>query len=365
MFRNYCPLKAIICNDKDPLWLMDRIKTLIGEKSALYKSFPKNNKFKFMFNCLAFLNHKIEEMIIWSKEKYYSILGLRLNNPRAHCKIYWSLLKTLVNGRRVPLIPPIQIGDKFVTNFTEQDRAFNDCFAKKNRVNDRNSQPPDRANFCTNERLGNMKFSNVAILKILKNLYVNKAHGHDNLSVRITRLCHDSIFKPLELVFRDCLKEDRFPSWWKKANIVPIHKKNKKNLIINYRAVSLLPICNKAFERLIYNSIYKFLSNNNLLSQNQSRFRSGNSCINQLISITQHIFYSFDSYEWLEGRGVFLIMSKAVAWSVAWRFNLQTKNPSYFWRSFTAGKKFSSNRKQRVVLNGQYSDWQAINASAP
>ena len=65
-----------------------------------------------------------------------------MNNPRAHCKIYWSLLKTLVNGRKVSLIPPIQIGDKFITNFTEKDRAFNDCFAKKNRVNDRNSQPP-------------------------------------------------------------------------------------------------------------------------------------------------------------------------------------------------------------------------------
>lgn len=174
MFRNYCPLKAIICNDKDPLWLMDRIKTLIGEKSALYKSFPKNNKFKFMFNCLAFLSHKIEEMIIWSKEKYYSILGLRLNNPRAHCKIYWSLLKTLVNGRRVPLIPPIQIGDKFVTRFTGKAEVFNDYFAKQCSVIDNNGQIPDCNDFCTNERLNKNKFVNANMSKILKNLDITE-----------------------------------------------------------------------------------------------------------------------------------------------------------------------------------------------
>ena len=73
-----------------------------------------------MFNCLVFVSQKIEEMIISSKEKYCNNLGLELNNPCTHCKTYWSLLKTLVIGRRMPLIPRIQIGYKFKTNFTEK-----------------------------------------------------------------------------------------------------------------------------------------------------------------------------------------------------------------------------------------------------
>ena len=92
------------------------------------------------------------------------------------------------------------------------------------------------------------------ILKALKNLDINKVYGHESLSVRIIKLS-GLICKALELIFRECLKERRFSSSWKKSNIVPIYKKNEKNLIIKYRPVSLLPVCSKIFERLIYNSI--------------------------------------------------------------------------------------------------------------
>ena len=101
-----------------------------------------NNKCKFMFSHLAFLIQKVEEMIISSEEKYYNNLGLNLNNPRTHCKTYWSLLKTLVNGRRVSLVLPIQIGDKFIATFTENAKAFNNYFAERCRVIDNNSQLP-------------------------------------------------------------------------------------------------------------------------------------------------------------------------------------------------------------------------------
>ena len=95
---------------------------------------------------------------------------------------------------------------------------------------------------------------------------VNKAHGHDNISIRIIKIFGKSICKPLELIFRNSLAVGKFPQIWKKANVIPIHKKNEKNLLKNYRPISLLPICSKIFERLIFNSIYNYISKNNLLS---------------------------------------------------------------------------------------------------
>ena len=74
--------------------------------------------------------------------------------------------------------------------------------------------------------------------------------------------------------------------------------------------VSLLPICSKIFERLICNSMQKHISDNNLLSPNQSGFCTGDPCINQLLSITYYIFHSFD--EGMETRAIFLDISKAV-----------------------------------------------------
>ena len=59
-----------------------------------------------------------------------------------------------------------------------------------------------------------------------------------------------------------------------------------KQILKNYRPVSLLPICGKVFERLIYNSLFEYFIENDLISPNQSGFKPGDSCTNQLISIT-------------------------------------------------------------------------------
>ena len=88
-----------------------------------------------------------------------------------------------------------------------------------------------------------------------------------------------------------------------------VHKKSDKHVLKNYWPVSLLPICGKVFERLIYNSLFEYFIENDLISPNQSGFKPGDSCTNQLISITHEIYQSFD--DGFEVRGVFLDISKA------------------------------------------------------
>ena len=133
------------------------------------------------------------------------------------------------------------------------------------------------------------------ILKKIKNLDPNKSDGHDILSIRIFKLCGESIYKPLNLIFKSCLETDQFPSDWKKANVVPVFKKGDKQLLKNYRPISLLPIIGKIFERLLYNQMFEFFIRNDLISQNQSGFKPGDSCINQLLAITHEIYKSFDA----------------------------------------------------------------------
>ena len=93
-------------------------------------------------------------------------------------------------------------------------------------------------------------FSKEDIYKIIKNLDPNKAHGHDMISICMTKLCSISICKPLEIIFQNFLRWGTFPSEWKKANVVPTFKKSDKQCIKNYRPVSLFPVCGKVFERL-------------------------------------------------------------------------------------------------------------------
>ena len=131
------------------------------------------------------------------------------------------------------------------------------------------------------------------------------------ISIRMIKICGESILKPLELTFKllTCLENGKFPNEWKKANVVPVHKRNNKQLIENYRPISLLPVCGKILERLIYNKMFEFFTGNELISQNQSRFKPGDSCISQLLCITHDIYQSLDDD--LETRAVFLDISNA------------------------------------------------------
>ena len=56
-------------------------------------------------------------------------------------------------------------------------------------------------------------------------------------------------------------------------------------LLEKYCPVSLFPICANVFEHLIYNRLFEFFTGNYLISSNQSGFKPGNSCLNQLFSI--------------------------------------------------------------------------------
>ena len=74
------------------------------------------------------------------------------------------------------------------------------------------------------------------------------------------------------------MESGSFLSEWKKGNVVPIHKKDDKQCLKNYRPISLLPICGKTFEKLIFNEMFKFFIENEFISLNQSGFKPGDSC---------------------------------------------------------------------------------------
>ena len=157
------------------------------------------------------------------------------------------------------------------------------------------------------------------------------------------------------MIFKQCIETGAFPSEWKKVNIVPIHKKGDTQILENYRPMSLLPICGKILERLMFNEMFNFFIENKLISSNQSGFKPGDSCINQLLSITHEIYESFDVG--LEVRSVFLDISKAFdkVWHDGIIYKLTQNGISG--NLLNLLEDFLKERKQRVVLNGQVSTW--------
>ena len=109
--------------------------------------------------------------------------------------------------------------------------------------------------------------------------------------------------------------------------------------------------------------MFEFFIQNNLITPNQSGFKTGDSCINQLISITHEIYKSFD--DGYEVRGVFLDISKAFdkVWHQGLHYKLRQNGISGELLNILTD--FLDNRTQRVILNGQYSSWAKVEAGVP
>ena len=212
----------------------------------------------------------------------------------------------------------------------------------------KNSVLPSDLPQLTNKCLDLIHFSSSDIAKIISHLDLHKAHVHDTLTIRIIKLCENSICKNLSIIFNDCLNEGKFPHERKKAKVVSVLKKGNKQSLENYRTIFLQPICSKVFERLIYNEIFTFFTENSLTSPNQSGFTPGDSCVNQLLVITYKICKLF--VEEFEVRGIFLDISKA--FDKVWQEGLLLKlNQNDISRNFLKLlRDFLSCRKQRLFL---------------
>ena len=208
---------------------------------------------------------------------YYENLAKRLNNPLLQAETYWSILKIFYNNKEIPLIPPLLVDDKHVTDIKTKANIFNEYFAQQCTLLKNSSvlpigrsrtaatskvellviivigfQPltiitksstldvaavldppllPINQTFLTQSRLTSPDFNEEEILKVIRSLNIRKAHGHDDISIRIIKICDKSLLKPLIILFQNSVKSSYFPDIWKRSNIIPEHKKNDKQFV--------------------------------------------------------------------------------------------------------------------------------------
>ena len=128
--------------------------------------------------------------------------------------------------------------------------------------------------------------------------------------------------------------------------------------------MSPLSLCSKISEKLIFDSIFSFMTHNKLLNNCQSGFRPNDSCINQLISITHNIYRAFDANPSFEVQAVFLHLSKTFnkVWHEGLSYSL--KNNGINGNALQLIESFLHNKCQEVVLNGQSSSWPSKRAGS-
>lgn len=134
------------------------------------------------------------------------------------------------------------------------------------------------------------------------------AAGPDGIPAVLMRQCAQTVSAPLQLLWRKSLDTGDIPSQLKHGNITPIYKNGPRTEPKNYRPVALTSHVIKIFERIVAKQITKYREEEQLYNIGQHRFRSGRSCVSQLL---QHRMDILNTLQNGDGADVYLDFSKA------------------------------------------------------
>ena len=137
----------------------------------------------------------------------------------------------------------------------------------------------------------------------------NKTPGYGNTNVNVVKKTYEELKTPLMCIFNLSLGTGIFPDKLKIAKVSPIFKNGEKDVLTNYRLISVLPYLSKILERIMYDRLYSYLTENKILFKKQFGFRSGHSTDHPLLELIDQICECFDKKKYF--LGIFVDLSKA------------------------------------------------------
>ena len=212
-------------------------------------------------------------------------------------------------------------------------------------------------------KLSDEYFSVETVRKLLIGINTSKSQGPDGLHPKLIYELADVICEPLTMIFNKSFETGIVPDDWKKGQITALFKKGDKKQAANYRPVSLTSVASKIFEKLIRSRIVDHMNSNNLFSDKQFGFIGGRSTSLQLLTVldkwtkildeggTIHTIYMdfMKAFDKVPHRR---LIAKLRAYGISERMCKWIEN-------------FVYERKQRVQVNGQFSDWSDVSSGIP
>ncbi len=201
------------------------------------------------------------------------------------------------------------------------------------------------------------------VTKVINQLKPSKSAGPDNFHPKLFKETLESIRTPLTLIFKKTLHEGKLPESWKIANVAPIYKSGSKKKPENYRPISLTSVPCKLMEKIIRNEIVEHMERNNFFTKCQHGFRTGFSCVTQLLEVMEDWAEALNNGEDIDV--VFLDFSRAFD-NISHKLLLM-KLEGYGIKGNILKwiHSFLTNRKQRVAIRGSYSKWAPVTSGVP
>ena len=197
----------------------------------------------------------------------------------------------------------------------------------------------------------------------LNSLKAYKSPGPDGLHPRLLKETADELVLPLSKIFRNSISSGIVPDDWKYANVTAVFKKGNRHLALNYRPRSLTSVSCKLLESIIRDGVVDHMTKNKIFSRDQHGFIKGRSCMTQLIEVLNQWTNILDSGGSIDV--AYLDIMKAFDTVPHERLLVKLSSYGIVGKTLEWIKSFLTSRRQRVVVNGEVSDWSDVTSGVP
>jgi len=265
---------------------------------------------------------------------------------------FWNYIRQKSNQKSV--IPAIENNGSFVMCDQQKAELFSSFFSSVFTSDDGKLPQVTFSKII----IANCFFPPYLIFEKLKNLPLKFSAGPDGVSQFTLQKTAVSLAYPLSIIFKQSFETGTLPSQFKCANIVPIHKKNSKSKVENYRSISLTSVTCKVMESIVADHLTSFLFRHKKISEAQHGFLRRRSTVTQLLSCMNLVTETLDRGQfcdvfYLDIVKAFNSVSHPKLILIFESYGIRGK--LLFWLI-----EYLNGRTQRVNINGKFSKIETV-----
>ena len=337
-----------------PPWIDADVRHMSNMKETARRKAKRTNS-ATMWAKYRHLRNQLKNKV---QSKYKEYIRCETEHIMSSPKRAWSIMHTKLKSKNIP--HSMTFNEKISDDSKEKAEMFNAFFFSTFSRPQTDIALPDIV-ICYNQCLSEMYFTVEEVSTLLKSLNVSKASGPDNIPNRILKECADILSPSLTRIFNISFQKGIFPSLWKHAFVTPVHKKDDRSNVKNYRPISLTCVVSKIFERCIVNKIYPHLSQ--MIYPLQHGFIKGRSTTSQLMHVYDNINSGIENGGQIDA--IFLDFAKAFD-SVSHQLLIhKLKSFGIHGKLLIWLANYLSDRTQQVVLEGSVSSSLPVISGVP
>ena len=347
----YVPLKKYSSKRKiqKPPWINNNVRNAVAKRNKLYiqyKMAPTEEKLQ-RYKCQR---NKVVNLIRTNKKIYYDSEFKAAKNTK-----YDFFAKTLgkANSATFP-----DIHDGLHNDFNHYFATVGEQLAMNIPQKNFSHQIPYNDNSMYLASCNEVEVNN--ILHSLKTKY---STGPDQISNVFLKLVAPAIIPKLTEIFNKAMQDSIFPKCLKDAKIVPLYKGGDKQVLGNYRPISLLNCLSKVFERILHKRIYSFFMSQRLFNDRQFGFRPKRSTVDAIADLLEDTRAKLDRGEevamsFLDFRKAFDTVNHEILFKKLEAYGIRGSVLQLI-------KSYMSERKQFVSFQNVVSDAREITCGVP